>query len=325
MHRVPSMRKITILICWLFVAASSLPAQTPIRVQTGVYLLNLYDLNMDGHSFYADFYLWFKWKGANFDPTSIELVNAVEKWGMTQTVYNNEQIDTLKDGTCYKMVRIEGRFFHSYGLENFPLDEHALDIQIENPEYGTDSLVFVRDTGAYASIRPTLQIDGWKLHSPEVTEAEHRYGTNFGNPEENAHTYSKITYTIKMKRPFSYFLLKMMLPLFVVILVSIGALLLHPQYIDARSQLPIGGLLTAVLLQEAYTSTLPDTGYMVLMDKIYLLAYAVIAGVLLLVIMAGNALVKGDDQLVHKIDWREAWQSAALFVLFAIGVLLLCV
>jgi Ca2+/Na+ antiporter len=88
--------------------------------------------------------------------------------------------------------------------------------------------------------------------------------------------------------------------------------------------LPIGGLLTAVFLQQSYSSALPDTGYMVLMDKIYVLAYGIISGVLLLVITAGNALVKGEEAIVHRIDWREAWQSTVLFLLFVIGVLLLC-
>ena len=177
----------------------------PATVQTGVYLLNLYDLNMDEHSFYADFYVWFKWKGIDFDPTAIELVNAVEKWGMTQTAFNEESIDTLTDGTCYKILRIEGRFFHSYKLANFPLDEHELDIQIENPEYDASELVYLPDTGAFAAIRPTLAIDGWKLHSPQLTSVTHDYETNFGNPQENAQIFSKITYVFKLKRPFTYF------------------------------------------------------------------------------------------------------------------------
>jgi hypothetical protein len=319
------------VMCCLYFMQPTLYGQTtkantkpsPLEVRTGVYLLNLYDLNMDDHSFYADFYVWHKWKGADFDPTAIELVNAVEKWGLTQTAYDNEQIDTLQDGTCYKIVRIESRFFHSFRLEDFPMDEHVLDVQIENPEYGSDQLVFVPDTGAFVGIRSNLVIDGWKMHNPQLVPQAHDYGTNFGHPEENARTFSKINFTVNLKRPASYFWLKMMLPLLVVMLVGIGALLLHPQYIDTRAQLPIGALLTAVFLQQSYTNALPDTGYMVLMDKIYMLAYIIISGVLLLVIMAGNAVVKANEDVLKKIDWREGWQSGVLVLLFALGVLLL--
>lgn len=43
--------------------------------------MNLYDLNVNEYSFYADFYVWFRWKGDR-DPTGIEFVNGVEKWGV---------------------------------------------------------------------------------------------------------------------------------------------------------------------------------------------------------------------------------------------------
>ena len=85
----------------------------------------------------------------------------------------------------------------------------------------------------------------------------------------------------------------MLLPLLVVMLVGIGSLLLHPEHIDTRSSLPIGALLTAVFLQQSYSDALPDTGYMVLMDKIYLLSYALISLVLLQIIRTGNLTAKG--------------------------------
>ncbi len=64
-----------------FFSCSVLCAAPPQQVRVGVYLMNLYDLNMDEHSFYADFYIWFKWKGP-IDPTNIEFVNSIEKWSM---------------------------------------------------------------------------------------------------------------------------------------------------------------------------------------------------------------------------------------------------
>ncbi len=61
--------------------SSPATAAPPQQARVGVYLMNLYDLNMDEHSFYADFYIWFKWKG-DIDPTEIEFVNSIEKWSM---------------------------------------------------------------------------------------------------------------------------------------------------------------------------------------------------------------------------------------------------
>jgi len=315
-----TMRPLILLFPIVWLLSLQVQAQ-PQQVKTGVYLMNLYDLNMDEHSFYADFYIWFKWKG-RIDPTNIEFVNAIEKWSMDKATFDGDSTPvSLKTGEKYKMFRIEGRFFHSFSLNRFPLDQHQLDIQIENPEFPADSLLYVADTLG-AQIRNTLNLVGWDSKGSEILTKVHDYGSNFGNPEENAQRYSNLSYQINLARPLSYFLLKMLLPLFIVMLVSIGGLLLHPTHIDSRSSLPIGGLLTAVFLQQSYSGALPDTGYMVLMDKIYLLAYIPISVVLLQIIRAGNITAK--DKPVKAVIRMEKRLAQALLAIFVIGVLILC-
>lgn len=290
------------------------------QVKTGIYLMNLYNLNMDEHSFYADFYIWFRWSGP-IDPTNIEFVNAIEKWSMDKATFDGDSTPVqLKTGEKYKIFRIEGRFFHSFSLNRFPLDQHTLDIQIENPEHPSDSLLYVPDTLG-AQIRKTLNLVGWETKRCELISQVHDYGTSFGNPEENAQRYSNLSYHIVLSRPISYFFLKMLLPLLVVMLVSIGALLLHPMHIDTRSSLPIGGLLTAVFLQQSYSSALPDSGYMVLMDKIYLLSYIIISLVLLQVIRAGNVTAK--DKPVKNVIKFEKRLVQAFLGIFLLGILIL--
>jgi hypothetical protein len=297
-------------------------AAQPQEVRTGVYLMNLYDLNMDEHSFYADFYIWFKWRGRR-DPTNIEFVNSIEKWSIAREQSGDSAVVRLKDGSNYAIYRIEGRFFHPFSLNRFPLDRHTLDIQIENPQYPADSLVYLPDTNA-AQIRRTLNFVGWEMHGASLRSTVHDYGTNFGNREENAQRYSNLTFEVALARPFNYFLLKMLLPLLIILLISLGALLLHPSEIDTRSSLPIGGLLTAVFLQQSYSNALPDTGYMVLMDQIYLLCYALISLVLLQVIRAGNRLARQPEGDLRGLIGRERRLAAAYLLVFGLGILLLC-
>lgn len=291
----------------------------PQEARVGFYLMNLYGMNMDEHSFYADFYIWFKWKG-DIDPTNIEFVNTIEKWSMATVGFDGDSTPVvLKDGTKYKIFRKEGRFFHAYSLNRFPLDSHSLDIQIENPEYPSSRLIYLPDTNA-ALIRNTLNLVGWENRGCQLATQTHDYGSNFGNPEENAQQYSNLSFNITLARPFSYFLLKMLLPLLVVMLVAIGALLLHPEYIDTRSSLPIGALLTAVFLQQSYSDALPDTGYMVLMDKIYLLSYVLISLILSQIIRTGNKTAKGGGGL-KTIIRREHRLAAIYLIVFVLGVL----
>lgn len=316
-----SYKKILLGVLIAIGSVATVPAQ-PQQVRTGVYLMNLYSLNMDEHSFYADFYIWFKWRGS-IDPTNIEFVNAIEKWSMDKAGFDGDSTPVvLKDGTKYKIMRIEGRFFHAFSLNRFPLDRHTLDIQVENPNYSADSLVYLPDTNA-TGIRQTLNLVGWEQQHYRLESIIHDYGTNFGNAQENARRYSNLTFLLTLSRPFSYFLLKMLLPLIIVLIVSLGALLMHPSNIDTRSSLPIGGLLTAVFLQQSYSDALPDSGYMVLMDKIYLLSYVLISLILLQVIRASNQSMREHNP--QQIMRDERRRAMLYFGIFLLSVVLLCV
>ncbi|MCB9283511.1 MAG: hypothetical protein H6563_05500 [Lewinellaceae bacterium] len=284
----------------------------PEQARCGIYLMNLYDLNVSEYSFYADFYVWMKWKGGR-DPMNMEFVNAVEKWGFTQVDFNEEP-QVLEDGSSYNGMRIEGRFFHSFDLRRFPLDRHELDIRIENVDYPVDSLVYVPEMEGDL-FRKDFTIPGWQVEGARIEAQSNFYNTDFGQSGADASTYSNFTFKLIISRPLSYFLLKLMLPLLVVITASLGGLVIHPNHIDARISLPIGGLLSCVFLQQSYSSALPDVGYMVLMDKIYLLSYLLIAAVMLRIIVVGNRLnrKKGNDPLAY---FRRDRRLALYFFLF---------
>lgn len=293
-------------------------------VLTGMYLMNLYDLNLDEHSFYADFYIWFKWTG-DLDPTEIEFVNAVEKWGLTQLPFEDSTL-VLEDGYNYQGFRVEGRFFHPFLLDQFPLDRHELEIHMEHPDYSADAIRYIPDTtSSPVFYRPELVLAGWNIQNTQLASGRHDYGTNFGNPYHPADIFSKFVFRMTLVRPTSYFLLKLLLPLTIVLFAAIGGLLFFPSYVDARMSLPVGSLLTAVFLQQGYSNALPDVGYMVLMDKIYLLSYALIGVVILRLIVTGNRTryYKKDHVHLRTVKRRE-WRLAGILVgVYVVGIFLL--
>lgn len=316
-----TMRPKHLLLSAILLAAAALPAQEDAEqqpVSTGMYLMNIYDLNVSEYTFYADFYLWFKWRG-ECDPMNIEFVNAVEKWAFTGTPFHEETVEK-PDGSLYNGMRAEGRFYHSFDLRRFPLDRHDIDIRIENVEYPLEELVYQADT-MQSLFRKDFVIPGWRIAGARIDTHSNFYDTDFGEPETSGSSFSNFTYKLTIARPLSYFLLKLMLPLLVVIVASLGGLVIHPGYMDARISLPIGGLLSCVFLQQSYSSALPDVGYMVLMDKIYLLSYILIALVMLRVIKTGNIVKRrrkeAEPLVLLKKDRRLA---GLLLTAFLLGV-----
>lgn len=94
------------------------------------------------------------------------------------------------------------------------------------------------------------------------------------------------------------------------------ALLLKPNWVDLRTAMPATALLTAVFLQSSYSVNLPDLSYLVLMDKIYVLAYATFIATLALIIWS-NQRMKGcevDDLIsVRRVDLIAALVQFVIF------------
>jgi hypothetical protein len=189
-------------------------------------------------------------------------------------------------------------------------------------EYPKDSLIYVPDTSK-TLLREGFNIPGWKIRSAEIDTHDNAYKTNFGEPT-GPPTFSNFTFKLTIGRPLSYFLLKLLLPLLVMLMASLLGLFIHPDYIDARISLPIGGLLSCVFLQQSYSTALPDVGYMVLMDRIYLVAYVLIAIIMMRIIRGSNLLTDKDQrENIQKIWASDRRRGYQLMVFIALAILIL--
>jgi hypothetical protein len=262
------------------VEVSTPPAIGAQVVKVGMYVNTVYQLEIESSTYYLDAYLWLKWNG-EIDPAgTLELTNLVEEWGAMVTPLNEEPI-TLPDGSQYRLLKIEGRFMQPFVLADYPLDRQRLSVYIEDNTYGADTLVYEMDS-AGSGFGHMLAIPGWQIESWSSQQLEHDYGSFFGaEGAGGASTYSTLRFDLEIARPVNFFIFKLMLPLLIILAASWMVLVLHPRLVDARTALPGMGLLTAVFLQQAYSDGLPEVGYLVLIDKIYAVAYAMIVLTLL--------------------------------------------
>lgn len=303
---------------------TDIPAQAE-KVETGIYAMNLYNLDASSNTYYVDFYVWLKWKG-DIDPTAnLEFANGVDDWGMI-LVPAYEEPEKLPDGRLYQALRVEGRFVQPFALARYPLDQQSLDILLENSVYTTDQLVYVADQ-EQSGYSDNLTIPGWKIRAFELSNLVREYTTNFGDSRLGDTTqYSSLQYSLQVSRPISFFVWKLLLPLFIVVAASWGSLLLNPEQIDSRIILPVTALLTTVFLQQSYSAALPDVGYLVLLDKIYVIAYVLIIVSILEAILTAdwikNEKLESYERVIHLDRLVLAAQMAVLVVGVALLILL---
>lgn len=298
-------------------AAPSAAAQ---RVSVGMYLKEVPQIDLKTNSYLADFYLWFRWSGA-IDPTkSFEFTNGVEHWDVLAVPIYAEP-ETLPDGTRYQIFHIQGRFSHAFPLHDYPFDQQDIIIEIEDREHRTSELAYVADDEA-TNFHEGIEIPGWQLDGVVAEVSEASYRSNFGDPriQPGADVYSHYAFSLRISRPVFGYLVKTVLPIAIVILITFVAFFVPSKYFEGRLGLAITSLVSAVALQLTSGADLPSVGYMVLLDEIYNVSYAIILLTLVESMVAVRLFDAGQEARAQRLD-RLA--LAVLSTMFFGGVALI--
>jgi hypothetical protein len=152
----------------------------------------------------------------------------VEDWGRKLSLLQLAP-KRNSDGSFYQIMRVEGLFNQPFSLSDYPLDQQRLSIKVEDQTYGIDQLAYVIDTKD-SGVGNLLRIPGWNLLGWKGETFAHDYQSNFGD-ENTPKNYSMARFSIEISRPISFFFLKLLLPLFMVIIAAIASLLIRPQLI----------------------------------------------------------------------------------------------
>lgn len=291
------------------------------QVEVGFYPLNVYDLDMEANTFYADFYVWFIWEGDR-DPTeNVEFSNNVEQWG-TMITPSYDEPEELPDGRYLQELRVEGRFYYAFNLEKYPFDKHSVAISLEDNELGSDEFLYVPSKERIA-VESSDRLVGWKLNGYNISEKKHLYNSSFGDSRESPadSEYSRLQFNIEISRSLNYFIWKLLLPLIVVLMLTWSALLITADKTDARMTLAGMSLLTIMFLQQMYSDSLPELSYMTILDKIYALSYFLMIIVLLSILFTTRLAKKAGeaDAVIRKVARYEQGLVIAQIFVFVAG------
>jgi len=293
-----------LLACSPASAAPQAP-KSPAVVTVGAYLNDIQNLDLKSHSYSVDLYVWFRWKDKDLDPaSSFEFMNPFELWGHVRTNAYEKPL-RLPDGDYYQVVRNQGRFSHKLKLFDYPFDEQNLTVEIEDTDMTTDRMVYVLDPKGLV-VNPSVELPGFTLGQPECRVSEISYATNFGDPRPPPRTaHSRVTLDVPIARPVLTYGVKLLLPIVCVIFCAGLMFLFHPKHVDARVELGITALLTIVALQITLNDDLPEVAYLILLDKIYLVAYMFVIAGLAVVVRTTWLLEKEEVERAVRLDRRS--------------------
>lgn len=297
-----SWRKVAFLL-WMLLPFVPLPllAQdnqpAPEQVTIGAYINDIQSIDLRTHTYAMDAYIWFRWTNPDLNPAeTIEFINPSDLWG-TIVDPSYEEPQSLENGELYQVVRIQGRFARKMPLYNYPFDRQVLEIVFEDKANESHELAYINEG---VTINPKLTLPGFNLGQPLIEITDLAYPTQFGDLRlSQPSSYARARIEVPISRPVVTFALKLLLPVFSVLLCALLMFLLDPSYVDLRINVGITSLLAIVVLQMTLNQDVPEIGYLMLIDKVYLCAYAFV--------VIGLTLVVWTIRLVRQDRQEAAW------------------
>ncbi len=225
------------------------PDAGPDKVTVGVYINDLQDIDLSSENFTADIYLWMRWKNPKIDPsTSIEVMNSEGTQNTTSSTSGGLEGETvgpapadLSDGSKYQVLRYQGVFSRKMSLKKYPFDTQILEMVFEDKLSDSSLQVYVPDTNPISiNDSGAMTIPGYALGTPSLQVVAHKYPTNFGAPTANPETrFSRIVISLPVTRDVLPYLVKIVLPIFIVVLITALIYLLPARLEEARTDIGV--------------------------------------------------------------------------------------
>jgi len=240
------------------------PDSTPTRVNAGIYVDRIVALSIKDASWTVDFYLWFVWRGDAVEPgNGFQVVD-----GQIESQQREEEHSVGDEH--YERYRVIARITKPFEISRFPCDDHLLTINIENPHYQRQQLLFVPDA-ENSNVSSRIRIAAYGIRSSQIIEKPHSYKTTRGDPRlapGTKSTYSQCRFGLELQRDSWGFYFKMFQALYVAVMIAMLAMFIKPTNVDPRFGLGVGGLFAAVANSYVTSSLVPDTGVMTVADLV---------------------------------------------------------
>jgi hypothetical protein len=293
-------------------AIQAAPAPKPEQVVVGAYINDIQQLDFKTNNYVIDLYVWFRWRSPDTDPSkSMEFMNRFASDNNLREELTDAP-EAMPDGSRYAIIRYQGLFATKFPLEAYPFDTQVLKVVMEDTLSGAGDQVYVADGEHPVIIDPVITLPGFKVGKPAMRITTNTYPTNFGDLSvAKAEPYSRIVISVPVTRPAIAMSLKTFVPILLIVVCASLVYFVRPRYVEGRIGLGITALLTLVALQLTATSGLPDVDYLMMLDKVFLLAYVFIIVALARVVATSWRGAEPDAETAIKYADRR-WAAAVL-------------
>lgn len=246
-------------------------------VATGIDIAHLDRVDTKEGTFHADFYFWIRYAHGDDLPSEVEFADFTGTFDPAHPLRSS-----VEEGIDYRLWRVSGTFKANFNLHDYPFDTQALVIRLRNREHPREQI-------AYAIDRSGLQLDQsgraagnsdafsdlqlWRVVVVAPFVASSSIQSTLGEPAlfgtSSRTEYGGFSLAVVVQRNVVAFMVKALLPLFLLMLVVFATLFFPSSLAKERLTIPVTGILTSAVLLISITNQLPPLGYTVALEYIF--------------------------------------------------------
>ncbi|MBB4429759.1 ABC-type branched-subunit amino acid transport system substrate-binding protein [Bradyrhizobium sp. CIR48] len=248
-------------------------------VYTGIDIIRVSRVDVKQNSFNVDFYLWMRFAGDDEAQTHVEFPALLDRGAFDPA--RPIQIGQ-EDGLSYRLYRINGDFKARFDLHDYPFDTQELRLRFQNTEQRRELITYVIDRfglrlagdgssraedGAYSG----LQL--WRFLGLNYFVESQSSGSTLGKASsfgaEAVTEFAGFDATIMLRRSSAIYMLKNLLPLFLLVLVVFATLFFPETMFRERVTIPVTSILASAVLLVTVASQVGDVGYTVVVEEMF--------------------------------------------------------
>jgi len=222
-------------------------------------------------------------------------------------------------GKIYWSRHVSARLSAAFNFRMFPYDYQFLPIEIECFKYSTKLLKLAWKEGDEVTLEGTFRHAQYDIKSKFFRKKDIVY------PEVGL-TYSSLKAAVLLYRDVTNFFAKLVLPVFLIVLISTLSYWIDPEVAPARVGLSITCVLTQVAFSSAVSNILPRIAYMTWIDWYIMMAFIFNCFALLEYGVVSYYLQSGgkddEDKPHEKLDEACRWVIPLLFTIVAVSMIL---
>lgn len=285
----------------------------PIDVHTGMYVIDVDDVDSADQSFAASVYYEARWKNPSLrhKGPGPRHRSATEVWTPQLTIVGQQtmwrsypdSVEIHPDGTVIHRQKLWGRFSQPLKLQDFPFDRQQLSLHLVAAGSTTKQLniaPLVTERGSSPGIAPAFSLPDFRVLSWEASPQPYF-------PSE-AHTEAA-GYEMKIivARQATYFVLKVIIPLCLIVSMSWLPRWIDPEQAGTNIGISTSAFLTLVAYLFAITVLLPRVPYVTRMDRFILLSTFLVFGGLIQTVANSVFMRRQKKDIVELVDrWSRA-------------------